>query len=73
MAIISSKHAAANLMGRTSTAHQPGLSDYVLETRMLMGEHRVEDCLKGLSDATLNSLGFDRAERARLKGRADTA
>lgn len=72
MAITSNKHNTTGLLWHNSATCQPGFSDYVIETRLMMNEHRVEDCLKGLSDATLNTLGFDRAERARLKSRADT-
>ena len=51
-------------------AHVPGFADYVIEMRMLMGEDRVENCLKDMSDTTLNSLGFSHLERSRLRGKA---
>lgn len=50
-------------------AHVPGLSDYLIETRMMMTEHRVHDCLKTMSDATLNSVGLTADERAQLKSK----
>ncbi|HGG03852.1 MAG TPA: hypothetical protein ENK28_00185 [Aliiroseovarius sp.] len=72
MAIISSKRNGAGLVGQSSGACQPGFCDYIIETRLMMNEHRVEDCLKGLSDATLDTLGFNARERAKIKGRVDT-
>ena len=72
MAISSHKNTGAAPSTITAATHVPGLSDYLIETRMMMGEGRVEDCLKNMSDATLLSLGFNASECAKLKNRAHT-
>ncbi len=70
MTITAYKRNSNKPIAKEISAHVPGFADYLIEMRMLMGEDRVADCLKDMSDTALNSLGFDNAERSRLRGKA---